>query len=242
MNEHRNVDNQLVVDEFVALSHVEDIVNPHDLAPPFVLADDYLLELSLLGLNDLGNGRDMLVQVIVQFVSGISGVTFWYRHLNRFLDDLGSSLVAASDSHSGLNTTIQEELWLIDEAGAASLQLDTVEILGLEELLERLKGLPGVDSFATGEEVGGRVAELGPGVDAKVALLNDDNAGHAMGLKEVAVGFDHGGTSLLGCNLHGLAKLVGLVKSVEISLEKLGDDVASQVLVGGVSGGRLHDL
>ena len=95
-----------MVDKFVALSHIEHIVNPHDFAPPFVLADDHLLELSFLSLDDLCDRGNMLIQVIIQFVSSVSGVTLWHLHLNCLLDNPSASFVTTSNSDGGLNATI----------------------------------------------------------------------------------------------------------------------------------------
>lgn len=43
------------------------------------------------------------------------------------------------------------------------------------------------------------------------------------------VGAEDGGSSISGSLAHGLTKLLGLVERVEVSLEELGDDVASEV-------------
>ena len=51
-------------------------------------------------------------------------------------------------------------------------------------------GLPGVDGVATREQVDSRKTVFGPGMDAQVTFLYDDNARHPVGRKVVKRGVD----------------------------------------------------
>jgi hypothetical protein len=75
---------------------------------------------------------------------------------------------------------IIEKTWVLDQSGRSSLELHGVEFLCLQVILEVLERFPWVDLIATCEEVSSSISKLRPSVDAKVALLNDNNRRHTM--------------------------------------------------------------
>lgn len=82
---------------------------------------------------------------------------------------------------------------------------------------------------------------FGPSVNAQVALCNNGHNRHAMGLEEVPVGAEYGGSGDAGGVHHFDVQLLAIVQIVFVSLEELSNDVSAkvtrtlQILKGGFS-------
>lgn len=79
-------------------------------------------------------------------------------------------------------------------------------------------------------------------MDAEVRLLDYDDAGDSVGLEKVFVSGEDSSASDLGCFFHSLTEFFAFVERVKISLEELGDDVATKIAAGSEVLSSFHNI
>ena len=72
---------------------------------------------------------------------------------------------------------------------------------------------------------------LGPSVNAQVALCNDGDNRHAMGLEEMPVGAQYGSSGDASSVDHFLVQLLSIIEIVLVGLKELSNDVSAEVTI-----------
>lgn len=154
MSQHGNVNDHLVVNEFITLGHIANVVKPEDSSPPLVAGHSDFLELTLLVHKLITLNQNASIGVSLVFVDSNTLLFVLERPVNH-----------TSGKCAGV----------LDKVLVTTGKLDTVVLTGLKESLQVFECFPWVDAISTSEKVSSGVAEFGPSVNAQISLSDDNN-------------------------------------------------------------------